>query len=88
MKCGGIYQALKIAAIAESEGIDLMWGCFDESKVSISGALHAALSCKNTKYIDLDGFFDLGWDLVTDGYICESGVISSNSKIGIGVEHG
>ncbi|MFL2560694.1 MAG: dipeptide epimerase [Gammaproteobacteria bacterium] len=88
MKCGGIYQALKIAEIAEAEGIDLMWGCFDESKVSISGALHAALSCKNTKYIDLDGFFDLGWDLVTDGYICESGVIGPNNKIGIGVERG
>ncbi len=57
MKCGGIYQALRIAELATEEGIDLMWGCFDESKVSISAALHTALSCKNTKYVDLDGFF-------------------------------
>jgi len=26
--------------------------------------------------------------LVTDGYICESGVIGPNNKIGIGVERG
>ena len=68
-------------------GIKIMWGCFDESKVSISAALHTALSCKNTHYIDLDGFFDLGWDLVSGGYICESGVMHTNEKIGIGVEH-
>lgn len=87
MKCGGIHQALRIAKLAESEGIDLMWGCFDESKVSISAALHAALSSKNTKYIDLDGFFDLGWDLVSGGYICESGIMRTNDKSGIGVQH-
>jgi len=87
MKCGGIYQALRIAELATEEGIDLMWGCFDESKVSISAALHTALSCKNTKYVDLDGFFDLGWDRVSGGYICESGVMRPNEKIGIGVYH-
>ena len=87
MKCGGIHQALRIAALAAEEGIDLMWGCFDESKVSITAALHTALSCKNTKYVDLDGFFDLGWDRVSGGYICESGVMRPNEKIGIGVQH-
>ena len=87
MKCGGIFAARKIASLAEENGIKIMWGCFDESKVSISAALHTALSCKNTHYIDLDGFFDLGWDLVSGGYICESGVMRTNEKIGIGVEH-
>ena len=87
MKCGGIFAARKIASLAEENGIKIMWGCFDESKVSISAALHTALSCKNTYYIDLDGFFDLGWDLVSGGYICESGVMRTNEKIGIGVEH-
>src|SRR5690606_1548321 len=35
MKCGGISQALKIADIALHEGVDLFWGCNDESIVSI-----------------------------------------------------
>ena len=55
MKCGGVSQGLKIADIAFQEGVDLFWGCNDESAVSITAALHAAFSCANTKYIDLDG---------------------------------
>ena len=41
-----------------------MWGCMDESIISISAALHAAMACNATKYIDLDGSFDLAKDLV------------------------
>ncbi|MEE4112089.1 MAG: dipeptide epimerase, partial [Desulfobacteraceae bacterium] len=39
MKCGGIVPGLEIAAMAGHAGIDLMWGCMDESIVSIAGAL-------------------------------------------------
>jgi L-alanine-DL-glutamate epimerase-like enolase superfamily enzyme len=85
MKCGGIHEALKIAKIAENEGIALMWGCMDESKISIAAALHAAFSSSATKYIDLDGFFDLGWDLVSGGYICNNGMMETNGKLGLGV---
>ena len=85
MKCGGIHQALKIATIAENEGIGLMWGCMDESKISIAAALHAAFSSSATQYIDLDGFFDLGWDLVSGGYICKNGMMRTNGELGLGV---
>ena len=68
MKCGGLLNAFKIAAIAEASGIDLFWGCFDESIVSISAALHAAFSCENTRYIDLDGSLDLAEDIVKGGF--------------------
>ena len=88
MKCGGIYPALEIARIAENEGIELMWGCMDESKISITAALHAALASPATKYLDLDGFFDLGWDLMSGGYICEHGVMQTNQKPGLGLYHG
>ena len=33
MKCGGIAPALRIAAVAELSGIELMWGCMDESVI-------------------------------------------------------
>src|SRR4029079_17005876 len=64
MKCGGIKAARDIASIAKYARINLFWGCNDESIISITAALHAAYSCSNTKYLDLDGSFDLSKDLV------------------------
>jgi L-Ala-D/L-Glu epimerase len=86
MKCGGISQALKIADIALHEEIDLFWGCNDESIISITAALHTAFACKNTKYIDLDGSFDLGNDIVTGGFILKDGYMYCSEKPGLGVE--
>ena len=39
MKCGGIQPARGIARIAELAGVRLMWGCMDESRISIAAAL-------------------------------------------------
>jgi L-alanine-DL-glutamate epimerase-like enolase superfamily enzyme len=86
MKCGGVSQGLKIAGIAFQEGVDLFWGCNDESIVSITAALHAAFSCTNTKYIDLDGSLDLGRDAVTGGFILKDGYMYCSEKPGMGVE--
>lgn len=86
MKCGGVSQALKIADIAALEGVDLFWGCNEESIVSISAGLHAAFACSNTKYIDLDGSLDLGRDVVKGGFILKDGVMYCNDKPGLGVE--
>lgn len=86
MKCGGVSQALKIADIAFQEGVDLFWGCNDESTVSITAALHAAFSCSNTKYIDLDGSLDLSCDVVKGGFILKDGYMSCSDKPGLGVE--
>lgn len=86
MKCGGISQALKIADIAQHESIDLFWGCNDESIVSITAALHAAYSCANTKYIDLDGSLDLGKDIVKGGFVLKDGYMYCSDKPGLGVE--
>jgi L-alanine-DL-glutamate epimerase-like enolase superfamily enzyme len=86
MKCGGISNALKIADIALNEGIELFWGCNDESIVSITAALHVAFACSNTKYIDLDGSLDLGKDVVKGGFILNDGMMSCNDKAGLGVD--
>lgn len=85
MKCGGISQALKIADIGLQEGVDLFWGCNDESIVSITAALHAAFACSNTKYIDLDGSLDLARDVVKGGFILKDGIMSCSDKPGLGV---
>jgi len=86
MKCGGVSQGLKIADMALQGGIDLFWGCNDESIVSITAALHAAFACSNTKYIDLDGSLDLGKDEVRGGFILKDGMMSCSDKPGLGVE--
>ncbi len=86
MKCGGISQALKIADIGLQEGVELFWGCNDESIVSITAALHAAFACANTKYIDLDGSLDLARDVVKGGFILKEGVMYCSDKPGLGVE--
>ena len=86
MKCGGISQSKKIADIASYHHNTLMWGCNDESIVSIAAALHAAFSCSHTKFIDLDGSFDLAKDLVTGGFVLEDGYMKLTDKPGLGVE--
>jgi L-Ala-D/L-Glu epimerase len=86
MKCGGVSQALKIADIAQQAGVDLFWGCNDESIVSITAALHVAFASSNTKYIDLDGSLDLAKDEVTGGFILKNGVMYCSDEPGLGVE--
>lgn len=85
MKCGGIFPALQIADIAHHSGIRLMWGCNDESIVSISAALHTAFACPQTRYIDLDGSLDLASDLVSGGFILEGGLMYPTDRPGLGV---
>ncbi len=86
MKCGGISQGLYMANTARLEGIDLFWGCNDESIISITAGLHTAFACANTKYIDLDGSLDLARDVVKGGFILEDGIMRCSDKPGLGVE--
>lgn len=84
MKAGGIWPALQIAAIAERAGISLMWGCNDESIVSITAALHAAFACPHTRYLDLDGSLDLARDLVSGGFEIVDGLMRPTGGPGLG----
>lgn len=84
MKCGGIGPALGIADVADATGTDLMWGCMDESVVSISAALHAALASPATRYLDLDGSLDLERDVAEGGFLLADGMLSTLDKPGLG----
>lgn len=84
MKSGGIKGAKEIAVIAKNAGIELFWGCNDESIVSITAALHAAYSCSNTRYLDLDGSFDLAKDLVQGGFELKDGYLYPVGLPGLG----
>jgi L-Ala-D/L-Glu epimerase / N-acetyl-D-glutamate racemase len=85
MKCGGISPGMEIARLAELGSIDLMWGCMDESIISISAALHAAFASPATRYLDLDGSLDLERDLVEGGFVLENGWMRTTDRPGLGV---
>jgi len=55
MKTGGIHEALKICAIAESFGMECMIGCMLESKIAVSAAAHLAAGRGIITRADLDG---------------------------------
>ncbi len=86
MKCGGVRSGLRIATIAEAAGIELMWGCMDESIISISAALHAAFASPATRYLDLDGSLDLARDVAEGGFVLENGVMRTTDGPGLGVK--
>ncbi len=85
MKCGGIRAALAIATIARTADMALFWGCNDESRVSITAALHAAFASAHTRYIDLDGSFDLAEDIVSGGFVVENGLMRPTGGAGLGL---
>jgi len=85
MKCGGVRAAMRIAAIAETAGVELMWGCMDESIISISAALHAALASPATRYLDLDGSLDLARDVAEGGFVLEEGHMRTTDAPGLGL---
>ncbi len=68
MKCGGIYNALKINAIAESFGVECMLGSMIESKISLTAAAHLAAAKKNITRVDLDAAILLAEDPVLGGF--------------------
>ncbi|TAH19864.1 MAG: dipeptide epimerase [Cytophagales bacterium] len=85
MKTGGLTEAKKIMQVAQRASMKLMWGCNDESVVSIAAALHLAFSSPLTHYIDLDGSFDLAKDLAEGGFILKNGIMSLTTQKGLGV---
>lgn len=86
MKCGGVTPARRLAAIAEATSLDLMWGCMDESVIGIAAALHAALATPATRWLDLDGSFELARDPARGGFALVDGMLTTLPAPGLGVE--
>lgn len=85
MKTGGIYEALKICAIAETYGVECMIGCMLESKIAVSAAAHLAAGKGVITRADLDGPSLCREDPYTGGPVYEGSKIFMNETYGLGI---
>lgn len=86
MKTGGIDEALKINALAESFGVNCMIGCMIESSVSLSAAIHFAAALPNVTRCDLDAALMFRSDPVISGIRYEKDQILLSSDPGLGIQ--
>ncbi|MEC5424484.1 dipeptide epimerase [Virgibacillus sp. C22-A2] len=86
MKSGGIHQALKIAELAASYGVECMVGSMIETKIGITAAAHFAASQPNVTRYDFDAPLMLSGDLIEGGGIQYKGrKIEIGSRLGMGI---
>ncbi|MBR2996518.1 MAG: dipeptide epimerase [Lachnospiraceae bacterium] len=84
MKCGGIYNALKISAICEGAGIACMIGCMGESTLANLAGMHLAAALDNITEVDLDSVYILKQEDVYGGYDHRGGRVTLWDVPGIG----
>ncbi len=86
MKCGGPSKALKMIQKANEYNIKCMIGCMIETRLGITTGLHVAQASNNVYYIDLDGCWDLNFDIVKkDGANLHDGKEFVSLAPGLGV---
>ena len=85
MKTGGIYEALKVCAIAECYEVECMIGCMLESKIAVSAAAHLAAAKGIITRADLDGSSLCSEDPYSGGPAFMGSRILMNGKPGLGI---
>ena len=85
MKCGGIYNALKIAAIAETAGIPCMIGSMMEGHISVSAAAHLAVSRTIIGRYDLDAPLFCSMNPATGGMFYQGSRVCLPDSPGLGI---
>lgn len=85
MKTGGIWQALKLCAIAETFGAQCMIGCMLESKISVSAAAHLCAAKGVITLADLDGPSLCAVDPFSGGPVFDGPTVTMTEDPGIGV---
>ena len=87
MKCGGLYPAEKINAVAEANHVQCMVGCMLESKVSIAAGAGFVAAKNNVTEADCDSFMsavdpEMG---MPGGFTVEGGVYTLSEEPGLGL---
>ena len=85
MKCGGLTNALRIAAAAEVYGVECMIGCMLEAKVAVNAAVELACARSIITRVDLDGPVLCSVDPVVGGAQFDEKVITVSDAPGMGI---
>lgn len=85
-KSGGIFEALRINAIAEAAGVPCMIGCMSESRLALTANAHFASARQNVRFCDLDACFEHADDPVRGGIIYHGYQIELPDAPGIGTD--
>lgn len=88
MKCGGLYPAEQINAIAEANHTQCMVGCMLETKVAITAGASLVAAKRNITEADCDSFLyavdpEMG---MPGGFTIENGVFTLSEKPGLGLD--
>ena len=86
MKCGGLYNALKIASAAEVYGVECMIGCMLEAKISVNAAVHLACAKQIITRVDLDGPVLCSEDPILGGAVFNEKDITVSDEPGLGIK--
>ncbi|MBF4692330.1 mandelate racemase/muconate lactonizing enzyme family protein [Fusibacter ferrireducens] len=87
MKCGGMFQGLKISDIAESSGVQCMVGCMMETRIGITAGLSLIAARKNITEADCDSFmFYEDKTGITGGFIRDKDQFTLLDKPGLGID--
>jgi o-succinylbenzoate synthase len=86
MKTGGVHNALKICAMAETCGVECMIGCMMETKISVAAAAHLAAAKRIITRVDLDGPALCREDRITGGVIFNESEIRLTDRPGLGFD--
>ena len=85
MKCGGLYNALKICTMAEVYGVECMIGCMLEAKISVNAAVHLACAKRVITKVDLDGPVLCSEDPILGGSVFNEKDITVSDAPGLGI---
>lgn len=85
MKCGGLYNALKIASAAEVFGVECMIGCMLEAKISVNAAVQLACAKNIITKVDLDGPVLCSEDPIMGGAVFNEKLITVSDEPGLGI---
>jgi L-alanine-DL-glutamate epimerase-like enolase superfamily enzyme len=88
MKCGGILQALKLNAVAETAGIPAQIGTMVESAIASAAGLHTAIALANVRTVEMGGPLMLAEDLgdVRSWYRNDTVTVPDTPGLGITVD--
>lgn len=86
MKTGGIFNALKLNAIAESAGISGQVGTMVESSIASAAGLHAAVAMANIKTVEMGGPLMLAEDIGNARSWYQHDMITVPDAPGLGID--